>query len=152
MRIEKSFPGDDDVRGPYWFIDDSIVLSCKRPEVWPWLIQMGNGRAGWYSYDWLDNLGKKSFEFIDPSLQTIERGLKIPLFTFDDFEQDRFLTLKVSDNANTTYLLEDHEEGCRLLNRVRVKGPTWLLSLSLGPAHLFMQRKQFLEIKKRCEG
>ena len=151
MLIEKAIPGDDQIEEPFWYLDDSIVLKCSRAKLWPWLVQMGNGRAGWYSYDWLDNLGKKSFEYIEPSLQNIEKGLKIPLFTFDDFSENHFLTLKVSDSANMTYLLEDHEEGCKLLARVRVKGPKWLLSLSLGPAHVFMQNKQFAELKKRCE-
>jgi|GEM_PF-2839093 len=149
---KKKIPGDEQIEGPYWLFDDTVILNCEKSKLWPWLIQMGNGRAGWYSYDWLDNLGKKSFDYIDPSLQKIERGLKIPLFTFDDFEVDHYLTLKVSKNANMTYLLEDHEEGCSLLSRVRVKGPKWLLSLSLGPAHQFMQKKQFFELKKRCEG
>ncbi len=155
MKIEKRVPGDDQIEGPYWFLDDSIVINCKKSEVWPWLIQMGNGRAGWYSYDWLDNLGKKSFEYIDPALQNIEKGLKIPLFTFGDFEENHFLTLIASETANTTYLLIDHidgdQEGCVLLNRLRVKGPRWLLSMTLGPAHLIMQKKQFKELKKRCE-
>jgi hypothetical protein len=151
VQVRKNIPGDQQVSDPYWFLDDSVVVKCSRAELWPWLVQMGNGRAGWYSYDWLDNLGKKSFDYIDSSLQDVEPGLTIPMFTFEEIEKDRYLTLKVSSNANMTYLLEDHPEGCLLTSRIRVKGPKWLLSMSLGPAHVFMQNKQFKELKKRCE-
>ena len=38
----------------------SITISAAPQDVFPWIRQMGFGRAGWYSYDWLDNLGRKS--------------------------------------------------------------------------------------------
>ena len=39
---------------------------------------MGFGRAGWYSYDWLDNLGRKSATSIHDEWQSVVAGNKIP--------------------------------------------------------------------------
>ena len=43
-----------------------IDCDARPAEVYPWLAQMGFGKAGWYSYDWLDNLGRKSATEIVP--------------------------------------------------------------------------------------
>ena len=45
----------------------SIDCDARPTEVYPWLAQMGFGKAGWYSYDWLDNLGRKSATEIVPA-------------------------------------------------------------------------------------
>jgi hypothetical protein len=47
--------------------------------VWPWIAQLGFGRAGWYSYDLLDNLGRHSAETVIPSLQEIHVGDVVPM-------------------------------------------------------------------------
>jgi hypothetical protein len=46
-------PGDDLVAAR-WQTTRGIDISAPAAEVWPWLVQMGYGRAGWYSYDWLE--------------------------------------------------------------------------------------------------
>jgi hypothetical protein len=46
-------PGDDIVAAR-WQTTRGIDISAPAAEVWPWLVQMGYGRAGWYSYDWLE--------------------------------------------------------------------------------------------------
>ncbi|MFM8437473.1 MAG: hypothetical protein ACKOAX_03270, partial [Candidatus Kapaibacterium sp.] len=51
-----------------------ITIAAPPGDVFPWLRQMGFGRAGWYSYDWIDNLGRKSATNIDPALQTLTAG------------------------------------------------------------------------------
>lgn len=49
-------PGDEVVPAR-WQTTRGIRISAPAEEVWPWLVQMGYGRAGWYSYDWLERLG-----------------------------------------------------------------------------------------------
>ena len=75
---------DDELREP--FPDAGIVPEGKRsatmavdigapPEqVWPWLVQMGTDRAGWYSWDRLDNFGHASAEHLHPEWQQISVG------------------------------------------------------------------------------
>jgi hypothetical protein len=144
-------PGDQDIPSPYWVMDQQIDLAAPPEEVWPWLAQMGDGRAGWYSYDWIDNWGRPSFRHIEPRLQKLNRDQKISIFTLTDFLKPHYLVLTYSGNANMTWQLEPTPQGCHLTTRVRVRGPHWLLSLTLGPGHYLMQRKQFIELKKRVE-
>ena len=42
----------------------AITVQCGRRELWPWIVQMGADRAGWYSYDILDNGGRHSADRI----------------------------------------------------------------------------------------
>jgi hypothetical protein len=52
----------------------TITIRARPAEIWPWLVQMGCRRAGWYSYDGLDNGGVPSAERIVPELQRAEVG------------------------------------------------------------------------------
>ena len=144
-------PGDQSLEPPFWYVDHVVNINSKPESIWPWLAQMGNSRAGWYSYDWIDNFGKPSFRHIEPRLQGLQRGQKISVFRVEDFELNRFLTLKLSDGCNMTWQLEPIGEYTNLITRLRVRGPKILCSLLVGPAHGFMQRKQNREIKERVE-
>ena len=48
-------PGDELVQGPHLVSTHVVTVHAPPERVWPWLVQIGRGRAGWYSYDWLDN-------------------------------------------------------------------------------------------------
>ena len=48
-------PGDELVQGPHLVSTRVVTVQAPPERVWPWLVQIGRGRAGWYSYDWLDN-------------------------------------------------------------------------------------------------
>ena len=59
-----------------------ITIDRARHEVWPWLAQVGQGRAGFYSYAWLENLIGCDIHnkyFIDPALQDLRVGDEIRL-------------------------------------------------------------------------
>ena len=71
-------PGDDLIAHPLASLTHAITIRCAPEAVWPWLAQMGAGRAGWYSYDAIDNGGRRSAERIVPELQTIEVGYLFP--------------------------------------------------------------------------
>ena len=149
--MNEFIPGDENYSSKDWIMDEEISINASTDKIWPWLVQMGNGRAGWYSYDWLDNLGKKSFDYVDENLQNIEIGQKISIFTVANFKENEFLTLDYSENCNMTWFLKPQNEKTILITRLRVKGPKWLLKYTLGPGHLLMQLKQFKELKKRIE-
>ena len=57
----------------------AITIDAPPVEVWPWLVQIGFGRAGWYSYDWIDNDGKPSADRIIDDLQGLTVGDRIPM-------------------------------------------------------------------------
>ena len=46
-------PGDDLVRAR-WQTTRGVPIAAPSQDVWPWIVQMGYGRGGWYSYDWLE--------------------------------------------------------------------------------------------------
>jgi proline iminopeptidase len=56
----------------------AITIGAKAQDVWPWLVQMGCGRAGWYSYDRLDNGGTPSARRILPEFQKLDVGDILP--------------------------------------------------------------------------
>jgi proline iminopeptidase len=56
----------------------ALTLPAPPSDVWPWLVQMGYGRAGWYSWDHLDNWGQASAESIHPEWQDIALGDHLP--------------------------------------------------------------------------
>jgi uncharacterized protein YndB with AHSA1/START domain len=76
--ITRAWPGDElipDVNAP----DCTMATTLPAPpeQVWPWLVQMGVGRAGWYSWDRLDNGGKPSVDRIVPEWQSLEAGQRL---------------------------------------------------------------------------
>jgi hypothetical protein len=78
-------PGDDIVAAR-WQTTRGIDVSAPAAEVWPWLVQMGYGRAGWYSYDWLERrVGAGEFaeggsaERVVPELQELAVGDTVAL-------------------------------------------------------------------------
>ena len=56
-RAEALF-GDSLILHPIGTVDHAITIRRRPREVWPWLVQMGSTRAGWYAYDFIDNGGK----------------------------------------------------------------------------------------------
>lgn len=72
-------PGDDIVKHPTFNATRGVTINVQPENIFPWLVQIGIKRAGWYSYDWIDNLGRPSAERIIPELQHLEVGDLIPM-------------------------------------------------------------------------
>jgi hypothetical protein len=77
IEADKALAGDDLVATPTAILTRGITIDAPPDAVWPWLVQMGFGRAGWYSYDRLDVRGK-SADRIVPAWQTLEVGDLVP--------------------------------------------------------------------------
>lgn len=75
---EEDLPGDDIVTKPHWVTNFATDIAASPSEVWPWIVQMGYGRAGWYTWFPLDNGGVPSAEAIVPDLQTVALGDIVP--------------------------------------------------------------------------
>jgi hypothetical protein len=137
-------------------------------KVWPWLVQMGCQRAGWYSIDFLDNGSIPSAREIVTGLQHLEVGDVIPWrphgkdgFTVLQMEPERALVLGApgTTGPKTTWsfvLSPIGKDATRLIVRVRAEleiGPrAALASAFLVPAHEVMQRAQLRNLKLRVEG
>jgi proline iminopeptidase len=75
---------DEEVAGPYpgaELVPDgergatmAVTIEAPPDQVWPWLVQMGGDRAGWYSWDRLDNAGRPSAQEVHPEWQDLALG------------------------------------------------------------------------------
>ena len=75
-------PGDELVRTPRMQSTRAVTINAPAARVWPWLVQLGAGRGGMYSYDLLENaagLGMRSADRILPEYQQLDVGDVIPL-------------------------------------------------------------------------
>ena len=165
--------GDELIQDPIASITHAITVRRPPHDVWPWIAQMGAGsRAGWYSYDFLDNGRRRSADRILPELQRISIGTLFPALPG---ETQGFHVLQVEPGISlvigwtpkpnaapmTTwaFVLEEAGEGCtRLVTRVRGSGeyPFFGLPRAIGDpvirwVHFIMERKQLLGIASRAE-
>jgi proline iminopeptidase len=104
---------DEEVRRPYpgaELVPDgtraatmAVTIDAPPSRVWPWLVQMGTDRGGWYSWDRLDNFGRRSVERIHPEWQDISVGDRLlakpdgsEWWEVAALEPGRFLCLRMS--------------------------------------------------------
>jgi hypothetical protein len=163
--VARGMPGDEVVLAPTLSATRAVTVKGRPEAIWPWIVQIGFGRAGWYSYDVLDNLGHHSAERIIPELQHIKVGDLIPVGPGENagmrikaFEPNQWV-LWSEPNQLTTWVwsLEPTLSGhTRLVTRVRSRSswrhPTtaiWLLLVEV--ADFPMMRKCLLGIKRRAE-
>jgi hypothetical protein len=156
----------------------SLTVRAPVVNVWPWLVQMGQGRGGFYSYDWLENLigcDIHNANQILPDFQSLRVGdavrlhPKAPPLPVAIVEPYRALVLggrdveqQEQDPARITggtwgfYLREVDANTTRLLIRSRWNWKARLLPwmgyyLLLEPSHFIMERRMMLGIKQRAE-
>lgn len=175
-RDERSrpLPGDEILTPVIGALTHAITIHRSRRDVWPWLVQMGADRAGWYSYDFIDNGGRRSAERIVPELQHPSTGDIFPAlpgittgFTLLRFEEERYLILGWSPAPGAAplmtwaFVLEEPAPGTtRLIVRARAGRdykppyglPPWTVTSLVPLGHFMMQRKQLHGIARRAEG
>lgn len=161
--VDRPMPGDDQVPHPMLEATRAITIGASAAEIWPWLIQMGYRRAGWYSYDLIDNEGIHINRII-PELQHLEVGdvMKTDAeggFTVAAIEPNGFIVLVIrnlyAQISSTIFLDEIDKERTRLIMRLRANFKrdlrTSLFYLAFEPGDFVMMRKELLGIKKRVE-
>jgi hypothetical protein len=167
----RRLPGDEIIAHPRATLTHAITVHRPPADVWPWLAQMGAGsRAGWYSYDALDNRGQPSASRIVPELQALAAGMVMPAapgvtqgFEVITFEPDRSLILGWREQGvqlvTWAFVLDPIQDGStRLLVRVRASSryrvrrlPSWVEDRVIRLVHFVMQRKQLLGLARRAE-
>lgn len=74
-------PGDEQIAEPAMQHTRAITIEAAAADVWPWIVQLGADRGGFYSYDWLENLfglGIHSADEIVPAWQALSVGDLVP--------------------------------------------------------------------------
>ena len=82
--VTRSMPGDDIVQRADYVATRAITIRATPEDVWPWLVQIGSGRAGWYSYDRLDNGGRPSATKVMPEYQALAIDELVPMIPGED--------------------------------------------------------------------
>jgi hypothetical protein len=163
----RELPGDGLLANPDIIATRAITIDAPPAAVWPWLVQMGSGRGGVYTYDWIENLfglGMNSADEILPQFQDLKLGDEFPLgpgrpkMRVEVFEPERALAFRFEDqNWVWTFALFPSGGRTRLLSRNRIaaphaSAPTPLFNLLvMEPGSLVMERKMLLGIKERAE-
>ncbi len=75
------YPGADVVPGGRRGATMAVTIGAPPDQVWPWLVQLGGDRAGWYSWDHLDNAGRPSARVIHPEWQHLAVGDRVTYLT-----------------------------------------------------------------------
>ena len=165
--VAGAMPGDELVPETSFDASRAITIEAPPEAVWPWLVQIGYGRAGWYSYDLFDNAARPSAERILPEYQDPKIGDWVPMwskvnettaFKIKEFEPNRWM-LWAKPHSTWAWKLVPLEGGrTRLVTRVKDRYP-WraspgnaLVSLILMEFGDFaMMRKLLRNVKRRAQ-
>jgi hypothetical protein len=133
--VRGPMPGDEIVARPTFNATRAVTVEAPPSMIWPWIVQIGFGRAGWYTYDLLDNFGRPSAEHIIPELQQIRAGDVIPIYQGRGAPEGVWLKVKAVETERWLLWWDDKTQGTtwawalypvdkqqtRLLTRVRMR-------------------------------
>lgn len=128
--------------------DRAVSVAAPAGLVYRWLCQL---RAAPYSYDRLDNLGRRSPSALIPGLEDLEPGQKfMSLFTLASFARDEHVTLRSGRRTAVTYAVRPEGAGTRLAVRVVFALPR-AVAAPLVAGDLVMMRRQLLTLQGYAE-
>ncbi|GAB1691654.1 SRPBCC family protein [Krasilnikovia sp. M28-CT-15] len=161
-----AMPGDELVAEPDLVSTRAVTIAAPPSAVWPWLVQMGSGRGGAYTYDWIENLfglDMHSAAQILPQFQDLRVGDLLPLgpdgprMRVERCEPDRMLAFRSTDGRWAwIFHLVEYRGATRLISRNRIAAPdtTWsrrfVNRIVMEPGSLIMERKMLLGIRDRA--
>jgi hypothetical protein len=155
------WPCDRHLKRPHEGLWRGVTVDAPAATVFRWLCQL---RVAPYSYDLIDNFGRRSPRTLIDGLERLQTGQRfMAIFDLVEFEQDRHITLSVrrlraifGSGAVTYMTIPDGERRTRLLLKIATPphgtGPAARASGAAWPwLELFMSRKQLLTLKELAE-
>jgi hypothetical protein len=166
--VQRVMPGDDLLANPQVIATRSVTIHASPSAIWPWLMQMGSGRGGVYTYDWIENLFGLDMhsideirpEFQDRKVGDVERlGKAGPVLRVAVLEAESAMVLATDDVtwvwAFGLYPVDNYRTRLVSRNRIGALGASLLQRavqmLVMEPGSLIMERKMLLGIKERAE-
>jgi hypothetical protein len=157
-------PGDELLDNAAMVSTRAITIEAPARAVWPWLVQMGVGRGGAYTYDWIERalgLDMHSADRVIPELQDVHVGDVLPMapkspgLRVEIADPEHVFALRSEDGRWVwTFVLTESDGGTRLVSRNRAAPPATLTEriagLIMEPGSLVMERKMLLGIKRRA--
>jgi len=150
--VRRSYPCDDFVDSPALQVWRGVRVQAPPEAVWPWVTQV---RVAPYSYDWIDNLGRRSPRELTglPEPRAGERFTAAggrQLGRIVSVERGRQLTGTIMGAVMSYVLVPEGDRATRLLLKVVMPAPRWIgPALSVGD--LIMARRQLLNLKQLTE-
>ena len=134
VEVARSMPGDDLVPSPSFCATRAITIHGRPEDIWPWLVQIGYGRAGFYGYDLIENLGSgtgiRSSESILPDLQDPKPGETLTIsavasLVFESIQPDHYLIWRGAanpiDSSFVWGLYPIDASHTRVISRIRLR-------------------------------
>jgi hypothetical protein len=161
--VSRRLHGDEVVSKPTFNATRAITVKATPEEIWPWLLQVGITRGGWYSYDLLDNLGRPSAHEIMPELQSLAVGDVVPIspdgrqgFTVLALDLPRSMLWGTMPDVTWLWLMEPRaDSSTRVITRIRMRyrwlSPSIAFSLLIEFADIWMIRRMLLNLRERAE-
>ena len=161
--IRRAMPGDEIQPKPVFNATRAVTIHARPEAIWPWLVQIGYRRAGWYGYDWIDNDGIPSSVQILPQWQQLKVGDPVPIWKYTEFrvttlETNRTFVFASESNTDSMALglYPIGENVTRLVWRIRLGPYAWksawvAAQLFTDLADFIAVRQNFLGIKARAE-
>jgi hypothetical protein len=157
-----ALPGDDVLPHAQYRSTRAISIDAPPEAVWPWLVQVGCSRGGFYSDDLLDNLGRPSAQTIVPSLQHLEVGQWVPMspssaptertaFRVHSFEVNRWLLWAKPDSTWSWQLTPTEGGGTRLVTRIHA-ARDWHRPLMAFLSMVLMELGDFAMLRRMLRG
>lgn len=162
--VKMDLPGDGINAKPNFNATRAISIKAPPNEVWRWIIQIGSGRAGWYSIDWIDNGSVPSSSVIIPEFQEIFQNQFIPftpdnkngMWVLEYIDNDYILWIDKAKSSTWLWkILPEEGNNSRLITRLRTKyafNSIWLIYyLIYDIGDIIMMKKCMKGIKSRAE-
>lgn len=152
----QELPGDEFVPEAGMQATRAVTIDAPVEDVWPWLAQIGQDRAGFYSYEWLENLAgcrMRNADEIRSEWQERTVGETVKLHWASGLELTRFEPNRLFALGGWYLVLNEDHGRTRLIARSRFpRGrATLAYGLLLELPHFIMERKMLLSIKERAE-
>jgi len=157
--VARPMVGDGLVKNPTFNATRAVTINAPAERIWPWIVQIGYKRAGFYSWDILDNDDIPSAERIIPEYQDLQIGDLVPLSEETDadvvdMELNKRLLLVFQSDGTVTWawaLYEIDANRTRLVTRLRWRTTSVVSQFVLDAFEIIMMRKCLLGIKRRAE-
>ena len=156
--VNRPLPGDGNVEHPTFKATRAVSIEARPEDIWPWIIQIGYKKAGFYSYDRLDNDRIPSAERIIPEYQNLKVGDLIPMtkninavVTALETNRSMLVEFQGSTWIWAWELYEKDAQQTRLITRLHVHQKNIISRLFTDLFEIVMMRKHLLEIKQRAE-
>ena len=167
--VHAAMPGEELLPHPMLCATRAVTIGATPEQVWPWIVQMGYGRGGFYAIDIIDNNAQPSADHLIPALQNLKVGDTMPTsplggFTIDSIDPPVSMVMTFTADAlpgvgmsgvTAMRLIRTPARSTRLICRLQADFDSTIASrlyyLLFEPGDFLMMRQMMLGIRDRAE-